>query len=149
INFSVIVFRNSKIEAYDPGYSSPFYPYMQVAGIIISVVLIAYMGWMAILFTGGIVMMGVLWYTYYARVKVKREGAIFHWFALLGKYQYPELENEFMSIIKEKGLRQGDPFDQTIIRSRITHAEDTDFEHVVKYVSGIFSSEMHVRKETL
>ncbi len=149
INFSVIIFRNSKIEAYDPGYSSPLYPYMQVAGIIISVVLIAYMGWMAILFTAAIVLMGYLWYKYYAREKVKREGAIFHWFALLGKYQHSELENEFMSIIKEKGLRQGDPFDQTIIRARITHADDTDFEHIVKYVSGIFSAEMHVKKETL
>ncbi len=149
INFSVIVFRSSKIEAYDPGYNSPFYPYMQIAGIIISIVLIAYMGWMAILFTAAIVLMGVLWYQYYARLKVKREGAIFHWFALLGKYQYSELENEFMSIIKEKGLRQGDPFDQTIIRSRITHADDTDFDHIVKYVSGIFSAEMHVKKETL
>ncbi len=149
INFSVIVFRNSKIEAYDPGYHSPFYPYMQIAGIIISLVLIAYMGWMAILFTGVIILMGVLWYQYYARVRVKREGAIFHWFALLGKYQHSELENEFMSIIKEKGLRQGDPFDQTIIRARITHADDTEFGHIVRYVSGIFSAEMHVKKETL
>jgi basic amino acid/polyamine antiporter, APA family len=149
INFSVIVFRNSKIESYDPGYRSPFYPYMQVAGIIISIVLIAYMGWMAILFTAVIVLMGFLWYKYYARVKVKREGAIFHWFALLGKYQYHEIEQEFMSIIKEKGLRQGDPFDQTIIRARITHANETDFEHIVQYVSGIFSAEMHVKKETL
>ncbi len=149
INFSVIIFRNSKIEAYDPGYNSPLYPYMQVAGILISVVLIAYMGWMAILFTAVIVFFGYVWYKYYAREKVKREGAIFHWFALLGKYQYPDLEHEFMSIIKEKGLRQGDPFDQTIIRARITHADDTDFVQILKYVSGIFSAEMHVKKETL
>jgi amino acid transporter len=36
INFSVIVFRNSKLESYDPGYLSPLYPFMQIAGIIIS-----------------------------------------------------------------------------------------------------------------
>jgi mannitol/fructose-specific phosphotransferase system IIA component (Ntr-type) len=150
INFSVIVFRKSKIESYDPGYKSPFYPYMQVIGMIISIILIAYMGWMAIFFTAVIVLMGVLWYQYYARVRVKREGAIFHWFALLGKYQYSELESEFMTIIKEKGLRQGDPFDETIIRSRITISEnDTDFTHVLNYVSGIFSSEMHVKREDL
>jgi len=150
INFSVIVFRKSKIESYDPGYRSPFYPYMQVAGIIVSVVLIAYMGWMAILFTAGIILIGVLWYKSYARVRVVREGAIFHWFALLGKYQYAELESEFMSIIKEKGLRRGDPFDETIIRARITHTEkETDFEHLVNYVSGIFSAEMHVKKEDM
>jgi basic amino acid/polyamine antiporter, APA family len=150
INFSVIVFRKSNIESYDPGYKSPFYPYMQVIGMIISIVLIAYMGWMAIFFTAVIVLMGVLWYQYYARVRVKREGAIFHWFALLGKYQYSELESEFMTIIKEKGLRQGDPFDETIIRARITHTDkETDFEHLLNYVSGIFSAEMHVKKEVL
>jgi basic amino acid/polyamine antiporter, APA family len=150
INFSVIVFRKSKIESYDPGYKSPFYPYMQIIGIVISIVLIAYMGWMAILFTAAIVLIGVLWYQYYARVRVKREGAIFHWFALLGKYQHAELESEFMSIIKEKGLRQGDPFDETIIRARITHADkETDFEHLLNYVSGIFSAEMHVKKKVI
>ena len=150
INFSVIVFRNSRIEAYDPGYRSPLYPYMQIAGIMISVVLIAYMGWLAIFFTGFIVLLGVLWYSYYARTKVKREGAIFHWFALLGKYQYTELEQEFMSIVKEKGLRQGDPFDQTIIMARITHAENySSFDQILQYVSGVFSTEMHVRKEDL
>lgn len=150
INFAVIVFRKSNIDSYDPGYRSPFYPYMQVAGIIISMVLIVYMGWTAILFTFVIGLLGFLWYTYYARVRVKREGAIFHWFALLGKYQYAELENEFMSIIKEKGLRQGDPFDQTIIRSRITYADPgTGFERLLFYVSGIFSAEMHVKKEDL
>jgi basic amino acid/polyamine antiporter, APA family len=150
INFSVIVFRKSKIESYDPGYKSPFYPYMQIIGIIISIVLIAYMGWMAILFTAAIVLVGVLWYQYYARVRVKREGAIFHWFALLGKYQHAELESEFMSIIKEKGLRQGDPFDETIIRARITHADkETDFDHLLNYVSGIFSAEMHVKKKVI
>lgn len=150
INFSVIVFRKSNIESYDPGYKSPFYPYMQIIGMIISIILMAYMGWMAIFFTAIIVLMGVFWYQYYARVRVKREGAIFHWFALLGKYQYSELESEFMTIIKEKGLRQGDPFDETIIRSRITIVEnETDFTHILNYVSGIFSAEMHVKREDL
>jgi basic amino acid/polyamine antiporter, APA family len=150
INFSVIVFRKSKIESYDPGYRSPLYPYMQIAGIIISTILIAYMGWMAILFTSLIILLGVLWYYYYARIRVKREGAIFHWFALLGKYQYAEIENEFMSIIKEKGLRKGDPFDQTIIRARITRIDGkTLFEDLVTRMSDIFSTEMHTNRDTL
>jgi basic amino acid/polyamine antiporter, APA family len=150
INFSVIVFRKSNIESYDPGYRSPLYPYMQVAGILISLVLIAYMGWMAILFTSLIILMGFIWYNYYARLRVKREGAIFHWFALLGKYQYAELENEFMSIIKEKGLRQGDPFDETIMRARITHMEkQLDFNRLTEHISEFFKTEMHVKKEFL
>ena len=150
INFSVIVFRNSKIESYDPGYRSPFYPWMQIAGIIISFILIIYMGWMAILFSAAIVLVAVLWYRYYARVKVKREGAIFHWFALLGKYQYPDIEHEFMTILKEKGLRQGDPFDKTIINARIVNLErKINFERLVEEVSEVFSTQMHVDKNVL
>jgi len=150
INFAVIVFRKSRIESYDPGYSSPLYPFMQIAGIIVSFILIIYMGWMAILFTLAIVFIGLMWYYYYAREKVVREGAIFHWFALLGKNQYSEIENEFMSILKEKGLRQGDPFDETIVKARISKIKrDFDFEELVEHVSSVFSTEMHCKKESV
>lgn len=150
INFSVIVFRKSNIESYDPGYKSPWYPGMQIAGIFVSLVLIVYMGWMAVIFSGIVTLLSFLWYYYYAREKVKREGAIFHWFALLGKYQYSELENEFMTILKEKGLRHGDPFDETITRARITFMEkDVEFDELVAHVAEVFSTEMHASKETL
>jgi APA family basic amino acid/polyamine antiporter len=150
INFSVIVFRKSDIESYDPGYRSPLYPWMQIAGILVSLVLIVYMGWMAVLFIFIISVLSFIWYYYYAREKVEREGAIFHWFALLGKYQYTELENEFMNILKEKGLRDGDPFDETIIRARITNINrKIDFDELVNRIAETFSTEMHVSKEPL
>jgi amino acid transporter/mannitol/fructose-specific phosphotransferase system IIA component (Ntr-type) len=150
INFSVIVFRKSNIDTYDPGYRSPLYPGMQIAGIFVSVVLIIYMGWTTILFTAFIIALGYLWYYYYARTRVKREGAIFHWFALLGKYQYQDLENEFMGILKEKGLRRGDPFDETIIRARITRLEKTlNYEELTDYIAEGFAVEMHAPKEEL
>ncbi len=150
INFSVIVFRKSNIESYDPGYKSPLYPWMQIAGIVLSLILIAYMGLAALLLAGFILLAAYLWYRYYVREKVQREGAIFHWFALLGKYQYPELEQEFMTILKEKGLRQGDPFDQTIMRARITYIKrEMEFKELVNTVSELFSTEMHVNKELL
>ncbi|HYQ55871.1 MAG TPA: APC family permease [Draconibacterium sp.] len=44
INFSVVVFRNSKIASYDPGYHSPLYPYMQIFGILTSFSLMFFMG---------------------------------------------------------------------------------------------------------
>ena len=150
INFSVIVFRKSKIASYDPGYLSPLYPYMQVIGIVISFILIIYLGWMPILFTAGIVLLGVLWYHFHARDKVKREGAIFHWFALLGKYQYDELENELMTILKEKGLRQGDPFDETVIKSKISMFKTpADLDRVLNKVSDYLSVELGKRKEAI
>ncbi len=145
INFSVIVFRNSKIESYDPGYLSPLYPFMQIIGIVISFVLIIYLGWMPILFTTGIVIVGLLWYQFHAKGKVKREGAIYHWFALLGKKQYDELEDELMTILKEKGLREGDPFDETVIKSKISILKtQTDFEEIFNRVSDNFCSKFEL-----
>ncbi|UNY98291.1 amino acid permease [Zhouia spongiae] len=150
INFSVIVFRKSKIESYDPGYLSPLYPFMQIIGIVISFILIVYLGWMPILFTAGIVILGFIWYNFHARGKVKREGAIFHWFALLGKYQYDELENELMTILKEKGLRQGDPFDETVIKSKISMFKTpVDLDKVLNKVSDYFAVELGKNKEII
>ncbi|MDA3815998.1 MAG: PTS sugar transporter subunit IIA [Prolixibacteraceae bacterium] len=150
INLAVIVFRKSKIDSYDPGYRSPLYPWMQVAGIFISFMLIIYMGWTAVLFSLFIVVISFAWYYYYAREKVKREGAIFHWFALLGKHQYADIESEFMEILKEKGLRRGDPFDETVMRARISRFNDlVNFEHVVEHVASVYAVEQHVSEKEL
>ena len=131
INFSVIVFRKSKIASYDPGYRSPLYPWMQIIGILTSLGLMFYMGWGALAFTLVTVLLSYLWYMVFVKSKVKREGAIYHWFALLGKHRHDDLENEFMMILREKGLRQDDPFNQTIVRSKIHFIDQADFETLV------------------
>ncbi|WP_372774769.1 amino acid permease [Mangrovibacterium sp.] len=149
INFSVIVFRNSKIASYDPGYHSPLYPWMQIFGIISSLALMFYMGWGPLVFTIVTIILAYLWYIFVVRSKVKREGAIFHWFALLGKNQHDELENEFMEILREKGLRQDDPFNQTIVRSQIHFVSKAKFENLVMDVSNAISKELGVESESL
>ena len=141
INFSVIVFRESKIASYDPGYRSPLYPWMQILGITTSLGLMFYMGWDAMGFTLVTILLAYMWYMVFVRHKVKREGAIYHWFALLGKHKHDELENEFMTILREKGLRQDDPFNKTIVRSRIHFIDRADFDTLVATVSGAIARE--------
>ena len=150
INFSVIVFRNSKISSYDPGFHSPFYPWVQIFGIVTSLILISYMGWVSISLTIFIIFMAYLWYAFFVRDKVKREGAIFHWFALLGKHQHDDLENEFLTILREKGMRQGDPFNQTIVRAKITTVdEDVKFKDIVKIVAEASSIPFNADKKLI
>lgn len=149
INFSVIVFRNSKIASYDPGYHSPLYPWMQIFGIISSLALMFYMGWGALVFTIATIILAYLWYIFFVRSKVKREGAIYHWFALLGKHQHDELENEFMMILREKGLRQDDPFNQTIVRSKIHVVDHAVFEDLVQEVANSIAQELDVDGNSL
>jgi len=141
INFSVIVFRKSRIASYDPGYHSPLYPWMQIVGIVTSLALMFYMGWAALGFTLATIGVAYLWYMFFVRFNVKREGAIYHWFALLGKHRHDDLENEFMTILREKGLRQDDPFNQTIVRSRIHFIQRAEFEDLVRHIADAMARE--------
>lgn len=137
VNFAVIVMRNSRIQSYDPGYHSPLFPWMQIFGILTSLLLIIYMGWGPAIFTMGVVVFAMIWYYYYTRKYVKREGAIYHWFALLGQKQHIGLENEFLFILKEKGLREGDPFDEMVVQAEITQLKErvVSFNSLVGHVS--------------
>ncbi|GIS78697.1 MAG: hypothetical protein CM1200mP14_02630 [Gammaproteobacteria bacterium] len=62
------------------------------------------MGLLPTLFTFGLILFGAMWYTYYARHRVDREGAIFHVFERLGKRRYEGLDMELREIIKSKRL---------------------------------------------
>lgn len=126
INVAVIVMRESRIESYDPGFRSPLYPWMQFAGIVFPMILVAEMGWLPALFTVGVVMTSIGWYNYYARSRANREGAIYHWFERLGRRRFAGLDRELRDIMKEKGARAADPFDEVV-----AHAFTIDIPHNV------------------
>ena len=145
VNFAVIVMRESRIPSYDPGYRSPLYPWMQLFGILISIVLIASMGWMASLLTLGVVLVCLVWYYKYARSRVVRDGAIYHWFDRLSKRRYDPLDREFRGIMKEKGLRIDDPFDEVISRAQVIEiADGQEFEDVIAAAAELLSSRVSV-----
>ncbi len=146
---AVIVMRESKIESYDPGYKSPLYPWMQIFGFIASLFLIAEMGVMPILFSSGLIVLAVIWYLYYVRANVIRTGAIYHIFERLGRKRYAGLDQELRGILKEKGLRRGDPFEAIVARSTVINLpEKKSFEEVVREAAKIFALIIpHTREE--
>jgi amino acid transporter/mannitol/fructose-specific phosphotransferase system IIA component (Ntr-type) len=133
---AVIVMRESHIESYDPGYHSPLYPWMQIAGIVASLVFIVEMGWLPLLFTLGLILISVAWFRYYARNRVTRSGAMYHVFERLGRARHHGLERELRGILKEKGLRDEDPFEEIVARAVVIDLEwETDFEDVALQVA--------------
>ncbi len=140
VSLAVIVMRESRIESYDPGYRSFLYPWMQIVGIVAPGVLIVHMGMMSILFSLGLLLTGMLWYFFYAKGKIGRTGAIYHVFERLGRSRYDGLDHELRGIMKEKGLRDEDPFDQIVARSMVIDLKQhVEFEDVVDQVSGWLS----------
>ena len=116
---AVIVMRESRIESYDPRYRSPFYPWLHILGVLTPFWLIVQMGLLASLFTGGLITFGSMWYSYYARERVDREGAIYHVFERLGRNRDAGLDRELREIMKEKGLREADPFEEVVTAASI------------------------------
>jgi len=133
---AVIVMRESRIPSYDPGYKSPFYPWMQLAGIVSPFYLIFEMGALSIIFSLGLIAISSLWYRYYARGRVARTGAIYHVFERLGRHRHHDLDTELRGILREKGLRDEDPFDDIVMRCHVFDiAALATFEEVVMRVA--------------
>ncbi|MEX0773407.1 MAG: amino acid permease [Balneolales bacterium] len=143
LNLAVIVMRESQIESYDPGYRSPLYPWMQIAGMIFSFWLIAEIGLISILFTAGMVLASLIWFYYYAKDKVIRDGAIYHIFERLGRRRYQGLDHEMLGILREKGLRDEDPFDEVVARAFIIDLkENGDPESVLNEATRLISKRL-------
>lgn len=114
VNLAVIVMRESEIGAYDPPVRSPFYPWMQVLGIFLSLGLIIEMGRLSMLFSLALVGLCMAWFFFYAKPRVERRGAILHWFERLGRERFIELEHELRGILKELADPNDDAFDALV-----------------------------------
>lgn len=140
LNLAVIIMRESRIEGYDPGYRSPLYPWMQIFGLLAPIWLIAEMGALAGLFTLALVGITIGWYFYYTRGDLERSGAIFHTFARLGERRHAGLDIELRAIVREKGLRDDDPFDEVVARAQVMDvAEVTDLSHLIERAAHVLS----------
>lgn len=148
LNLAVVVMRESKIEAYKPGFNSPFYPWVQILGMIISLWLVAEMGLLAVGLTGTLIILCIAWYFYYAHGKVKRQGAIYHVHARLGQMRYEALEHELMTIINEKNIDSSLTYEEVIARSEVVRAQSADRDLAILSQKAVDSLEARLSKDT-
>jgi amino acid transporter len=129
---AVIVMREARISTYKPGFKAPFYPWLQIVGILISFWLIIEMGILAIAFTGMVTIACVLWYQFYASGSLERRGAIFHIHERLGQQRYEGLERELMTIIHDRTQAENLSYEALIARSVVM-----DFRYGIYDISHI------------
>ncbi len=77
-NLTLILFRESKIESYRPKFHSPFYPYIQIIGILGGGFLLVEMGSLIIFMTGIFLLLGVAWYKFYAQNRAGKDYALIY-----------------------------------------------------------------------
>ncbi|SHF56065.1 Amino acid transporter [Fodinibius roseus] len=151
LNLAVIVMRESKIKEYDPGYIAPFYPWIQMMGILISGLLILEMGILSIMFTVAIMLLSVVWYYYYAYNQIDRQGAIYHVHERLGQFKDRGLEREMRRIMQEKGLREEDPYELVVSKAAVLDVEEPDvtYEYIVRKASHNLAARVNVEADQL
>ncbi|MFH0763339.1 MAG: amino acid permease [Candidatus Omnitrophota bacterium] len=77
-NLTLILFRESKILSFRPKFRSPFYPYMQIAGILGGGFLLIEMGSFIIFLTAVFLLLGFAWYKIYAQKRASRDSALIY-----------------------------------------------------------------------
>ena len=157
VNIAVIVMRESGIKSYDPGFKSPLYPWVQVVGILISVVLIPEMGLLSSIFAMGLVAVGVIWHNLYASKHIApRVGAVAKMAERLGERLLERdadalgLRTELRQIMKERGLRDEDPFiDMVEHADFIEVAEEADCEEVIRRGAGLLAKQSGISRDLI
>ncbi|RLM94411.1 amino acid permease [Halobellus sp. Atlit-38R] len=73
INVALVAFREGNAE-YDPAFTAPLYPWLQVVGVLSGLVLLTQMGLVPFVGAVALIAVGVAWFLLYGRRRVDREG---------------------------------------------------------------------------
>jgi len=157
VNIAVIVMRESGIKSYDPGFKSPLYPYVQIVGILISVVLIPEMGLLPSIFAMGLIAIGVVWHNLYVRPRVEpRVGAVAKMAERLGERLLERdadamgLRTELRQLMKERGLRGDDPFFQMVQEADfIEVGPEVDSEEVIRRGADLLAQQSGISRDLI
>jgi len=146
VNIAVIVMRESNLKSYDPGFKSPLYPYTQILGILIAVVLIPKMGLLSTIFSLLLIALGVIWYNLYVRKHVIRGSAVgivalrVTEKMLANDAHKLGLDTELREILKEKGIKPDDPFAEILLGSEFIEVDSSmKMDELLKEAAAMLS----------
>ena len=151
-NLSVLIMRWSKIVSYRPVFKSPLFPYIQIGGIVLYLVLIMQMGLMPVLFMCATFLFSIVWYFAYGKKRSENDSAFVHMVEGIAKPDFVSTENdltdELLDILRERDSIEEDRFD-TIIRSSfiLDMKETCDRDQLFSLLSEIVGKRWHLDPE--
>jgi len=116
VNLSVIIMRESRIQNYRPKFKSPLYPWIQVMGIVLYILLLIDMGKIPLTITGIFLLCGLAWFWFYGRINSNRQSAIVHIIKRITSKELLrfDLDDELKEIVFERDEIIKDRFDEII-----------------------------------
>ena len=152
VNASVIIMRESRIQAYRPEFRSPLYPYVHIAAIVAYTGLIIDMGRIPLMVTAGFVGLSAAWYLLYVWRRVSRASAVMHLVERVTDRELKTvtLENELRDILIERDDIIQDRFDQLIRRCEILDVQGKcPAEQIFREISGILAGRLGTDQHVL
>ncbi len=151
-NVAVIVMRESKIPNYRPLFKSPFYPWIQILGIIGPLFLLFKFGFLPLLITTIFLLGGLAWYGIYARPRVSRESGLTYIVQRLLSRHLSRgiLRKELREIIRERDATIEDRFDKLSHECPILDLEKSiSLDDFFRKVSEILSKRINLDKDVI
>jgi amino acid transporter/mannitol/fructose-specific phosphotransferase system IIA component (Ntr-type) len=153
-NVAVIVMRESRIQHYRPTFRSPFYPWMQGAGILLYAFLLFEMGLLPLAITAAFFGGSVLWYVGYVGLHERRDSALIQVVRRITARDLepsaPSLEGELRQILRDRDEIVEDRFDELIERSTILDREGSEpVWDFFRDISKVLAGELRMKPETV
>jgi len=150
---SVIVLRKSKLQNYRPGFRAPWFPWLQIVGVLGFIYIIIEMGTITMVLSAALIIVGILIYVFYGRKRVRgKEHALLY--VMDGvtpkgqSYTTGRLEVELKEIIYERDNVIKDDFHQVIENSTVMDIkEPMEIHQLFKIVSEKLSKKLDIKPE--
>ena len=154
-NLTVILFRESKILSYRPRFHSPFYPYLQVLGVLGGGFLLIEMGTNILFLTMMFLLLGFIWYKAYAQKRAAQDSALIYVLERL-TVKDKELASENLLtelkdiVIQREGIIIEEKFSKLVEESMVLDIEaPLKLEDFFKEVSNVLSKDLNLKSEEL
>lgn len=153
-NLTVILFRESKILSYRPKFYSPFYPYLQIVGIVGGIFLLIEMGAFVVFLTMLFLLLGFMWYKFYGQRRASRDSALIYVLErLISRDTDLTSENlltELKDIVIQRDEVTEDRFHKMIEESQVLDIEaPLKMEDFFKDIADILAKDINLDPKTL
>jgi len=120
-NLVLIVMRESKMSNYRPKFKAPFYPWMQIFGLIAYAFLLFEMGKAPLLISAGFILLSFFWYLFYGRKNTDRAYVLQNIVdRIIGKkLRSKNFSEELRNILLQREDIITDFFDETVLKSKV------------------------------
>ncbi len=151
-NLSLILMRESKIISYKPVYRAPLYPYLQIAGIILYVALIAEMGIATLAISFVFFIASFAWYMLYSKSRTQRDSALIH---IVERVTSKEIKSrtitdELQGILMERDRIIEDRFDKIIKQAAILDIEkEIGVNELFRLIARTFARKFKLDSKTI